>query len=185
MVRNIFSFLVAVLFAFIAVVPLLHVGLPPTHDGEYHVVRFYEFDKTLRNGNWYPRWAEDLNNGYGVPLFNYVYPLPNYFASIFHFLGSSFIDAFKLNMFIASILGAAFFYLWAKEFWGVWGGLVGSIFYTFSPYHFVDIYIRGSVGEVWALAFFPAFLWAITEFLKNRKTIFFVGSSVFLSLIIF
>lgn len=185
MVKNVLPLIIVGLFTFIAGFSLLHKGLPPTHDGEYHVVRFYEFDRSLRDGNWYPRWAADLNSGYGVPLFNYVYPLPNYVASFFHFLGFSFIDAFKLNMFFALILGSIFFYLWAKGFWGVWGGLVGSIFYTFSPYHFVDIYIRGSVGEIWALAFFPAFLWSVTEFLLNRKRIFVIFSSVFLALIIF
>ena len=185
MVKNIFPLIIVGLFAFVAGFPLLHKGLLPTHDGEYHVIRFYEFDKTLRDGNWYPRWAADLNNGYGVPLFNYVYPLPNYFASFFHLLGSSFIDSFKLNMFFATILGALFFYLWSRESWGKLGGVVSSIFYTFSPYHFVDIYIRGSVGEVWALAFFPAFLWSITRFIKHHQKIFFVASSIFLSLIIF
>jgi len=165
--------------------PLLHPGLHPTHDGEYHVIRFYEFDKTLRDGDWYPRWAPDLNNGYGVPLFNYVYPLPNYIASFFHIFGVSFIDAFKLNMFLALVIGAVFFYLWTRMFWGNLGGVVSAIFYTYAPYHFVDIYIRGSVGEVWALAFFPAFLWCITGFFQKKKAVFAVFSGVFLSLIIF
>lgn len=176
---------IVLMFAFISGYSLLHQGLPPTHDGEYHVVRFYEFDKVLRDGNFYPRWAPDLNNGYGVPLFNYVYPLPNYVASILHFFGISFIDAFKLNMFFATMVGAIFFYLWSKQFWGALGGLVSSIFYTFSPYRFVDIYIRGSVGEVWALAFFPVFLWSITNFIKTRSRKDSFSSSLFLAAIIF
>lgn len=184
--RFLFMSLFFVLLAsFIAGFPLLHWGLPPTHDGEYHVIRFYEFDKTLRSGDWYPRWAADFNNGYGVPLFNYVYPLPNYVASFLHIVGASFIGAFKLNMFFATIVGGLFFYLWAKQFWGNIGGIISSIFYTYSPYHFVDIYIRGSVGEVWALAFFPAFLWSSTVFFKERKPIFLVFSGIFLALIIF
>lgn len=185
---RLYSFLAVVtilFFAFLAGFALLHTGLPPTHDGEYHIIRFYEFDKALRGGDWYPRWAPDLNNGYGVPLFNYVYPLPNYVASFLHFFGISFIDAFKLNMFIASVAGAIFFFLWARLFWGNLGGVVSSVFYTFSPYHFVDIYIRGSVGEVWTLAFFPAFLWSVTKFMRNKQKIFFILSSVFLALIIF
>src|SRR3989344_2032187 len=146
--------IIVVFFGIIAGFSLLHKGLPPTHDGEYHVVRFYEFDKTLRGGDWYPRWAADLNNGYGIPLFNYVYPLPNYVSFTLHLLGISFISSFKLNLFFAILIGSVFFYLWARMFWGKLGGIVSSVFYTFSPYHFVDIYIRGSVGEVWALAFF-------------------------------
>lgn len=160
-------------------------GLPPTHDGEYHVVRFYEFDKTLRDGSLYPRWAPDLNNSFGVPLFNYVYPLPNYFSSFFHLFGSSFIDAFKFNMLFATIIGSIFVFLWAREFWGDVGGLISSAFFSFSPYRLLDIYIRGSVGEVWALALFPGFLWAITKYSKNRNKKYAALSSVIFALVIF
>lgn len=178
-------FIFIIIIGFLSVYPLLHQGLPPTHDGEYHIIRFYEFDKVLRSGILYPRWAPDLNFGYGVPLFNYVYPLPNYLTSFVHFFGISFIDSFKLIMFFASIFGAIFFYLWTKQFYGNLGGLVSAIFYTYSPYHFLDIYIRGSVGEVLALALFPAFLWTITILLRDGNKRFIIPSGLFLSLIIF
>ncbi len=180
-----YKFLIlALVLSFISVSSLLGSGLPPTHDGEYHVVRFYEFSKAVGDGNLYPRWAPDLNNGFGIPLFNYVYPLPNYFAFFLHLFGISFIDSFKLSLAIATVLGAGFFYLWARIFWGNLGGLVSSVFYTFSPYHLLDIYIRGSVGEVWALAIFPALLWSVTIFVRTRKAVFFPLSAVFLSLLI-
>src|SRR5258708_403303 len=177
--------LLAVAVAFVSSLPLLHEGLLPTHDGEYHVIRFFEFNKTLLDGNLYPRWAPDLNNGFGIPLFNYVYPLPNYVASFFHLFGSSFIDSFKLNMLAAILFGSVFFYLWTRKFWGDWGALVSSVFYSFAPYHLLDVYIRGSVGEVWALAFLPAFLWSVTKFLRENKFLYAVLSSIFLSLIVF
>jgi uncharacterized membrane protein len=170
---------------FFAVKPLLHSGLPPTHDGEYHVIRVYEFDKALRDGNLYPRWAADLNNGYGVPLFNYVYPMPNYFGEIFHTFGASFIDAFKLNLLVATLVSVLFFYFWARLFLGNTAALTAAIFYAFAPYRFVDVYVRGSVGEVWALAFFPAFLWSLTFFFKKKKVYYFVLSAVFFSATIF
>lgn len=182
MVKKIF---LAIAIVFLAIFPLLHKGLPPTHDGEYHVIRFFEFNKVLLDGSFYPRWAPDLNNGFGIPLFNYVYPLPNYMASFFHLLGFSFIDAFKLNLLAASLIGAVFFYLWARQFWGDLGGLVSSAFYSFSPYHLLDIYIRGSVGEVWALGFFPAFLWSVTKFIRENNFFYGILSSIFLSLLIF
>lgn len=183
--KNLIPIIIVVSFAVIAGFSLLHPGLPPTHDGEYHVIRFFLFDEALRDGNIYPRWAAHLNNGFGVPLFNFVYPLPNYAASILHLINISFIDSFKISMFAATVIGGIFFYLWSKEFWGKLGGVVSSVFYTFSPYHFVDIYIRGSVGEVWALGFFPAFLWAYTRFANSRQIAFLIYSSIFLALIIF
>lgn len=180
-----FVLAVIIFFAVLAGWNLLQKGLPPTHDGEYHVIRFYEFSKTFWDGNFYPRWAPDLNKGYGLPLFNYVYPLPNYLSLLLHFLGISFIDAFKLNLFLATIFGAIFMYFWARQFWGSWGGLVSSIFYTYSPYHFLDIYIRGSIGEVWALALFPAFLWTATKYFKEKNNKLVALSGLFLALIIF
>lgn len=177
-----------VLILFLAVLAgsaLLQTGLPPTHDGEYHIIRFYQFDKTLRDGDFYPRWQADLNKGYGSPLLNYYYPLPNYMASLLHFLGTSFIDAFKMQMFIAILVGALFMYLWGAIFWGSWGGVIASIFYTYSPYHFLDIYIRGSAGEVWSLALFPAFLWSATRLITEKKLFFLPIAAVFLALIIF
>ncbi|MBI2028400.1 MAG: hypothetical protein HYT07_02210 [Candidatus Levybacteria bacterium] len=183
--KTLLSIIIVVLFGVVAGLPLIHKGLPPTHDGEYHIVRFFLFNEAFNDGNIYPRWAAHLNNGFGVPLFTFVYPLPNYIAVFFHSFGISFMDSFKLEMFVAILSGAIFFYLWAKEFWGRLGGVVSSVFYTFSPYHFVDIYIRGSVGEVWALAFFPAFLWIYTKFVATRKKRFSIFSSIFLALIIF
>jgi len=171
--------------ALISIASLFSSGLPPTHDGEYHVVRFQQFYKVLESGILYPRWAPDFNNGFGIPLFNYVYPLPNYVTVLFHLLGFSFIDSFKLNMIFASIIGAIFFYLWAKLYWKNLGAVVSSILYTFSPYHFVDVYVRGSVGEVWSLALFPGLLWSFTQFSNRKKPVFFTISSVLLSLLIF
>lgn len=173
------------LLSLVAVKSLVQPGLPPTHDGEYHVIRFYEFDKVLRSGQWYPRWAPDLNNGYGIPLFNYVYPLPNYNSALFHLFGISFIDSFKLNMLVAALVGAVGMYLWAKIYWGKLGGVVSSIFYTYAPYHFLDIYIRGSVGEVWALALFPVFLWSITLLAKEKNSLLLPISPLVLALVIF
>ncbi|MEK7502701.1 MAG: 6-pyruvoyl-tetrahydropterin synthase-related protein [Patescibacteria group bacterium] len=178
------DWLLVLSIGFIAVASLLSSGLPPTHDGEYHVLRFQQFYKVLSEGSLYPRWAPDFNNGFGIPLFNYVYPLPNYIASALHILGFSFIDSFKLNMILASLTGSFFFYLWTKSYWGKAGGLVSSVFYTFSPYHLVDIYVRGSVGEVWALGVFPILLWSYLNFHKKNSYIFFIISCLSLSLVI-
>jgi uncharacterized membrane protein len=177
--------LILLILTFFAVKPLLHPGFPPTHDGENHVIRFYLFDKALRDGDIYPRWASDLNKGYGIPLFNYVYPLPNYFGSLFHLFGASFIDSFKISLLAGTFIGVVFLYLWTRLFLVELAAFTAGVFYAFSPYRFVDIYVRGSVGEIWALAWFPAFLWAITHLLEKQKIRYAILSSIFLAAIIF
>ena len=142
--------------------PLLTRGFIPTHDGEYHLIRFWQFDKNIQAGVFLPRWASDLNHGFGVPIFNFFYPLPDYIAEFFHLvLCFSFVESFKLTMALGIIFGALFFYLWLREFFDDWSAAVGAIFYTLAPYHLLDVYVRGSIGEVLALALFPAVLWLI------------------------
>lgn len=177
--------ILAAIVGMFSVLSLSNPGLPPTHDGEYHVLRFQQFHKALREETLYPRWAEDFNNGYGIPLFNYVYPLPNYFAAVVHFTGVSFIDAFKLNLATATIIGAVFMYLFASRFFGNIGGLVSAAFYSFSPYHLLDIYVRGSVGEVWSLGLAPGLLWAYTKFFYTKKITYFSLSVILLALLVF
>lgn len=172
-------------FATLAVCNLFQKGLPPNHDGQNQVVRSYEFDKTLRDWSWYPVWAPDLNYTFGVPLFNYVYPLPNYASSLFHVFGASFIDTFKLNLIFASYLGAFFSFFYARSRFKNWGGLLASVFYTFSPYHFLDIYVRGSVGETWALAFFPLSLWMLDRVIKKKDSLSIILSGMSFALVIF
>jgi len=125
-----------------------------------------------------------LNSGFGVPLFNFFYPLPNYVGEFFHLLGFSFIDSFKLTLAAGIIIGSLFFYFWAAQVWGVLGGVVGAVFYTLAPYHLVDVYIRGSPGEVWALVWFPAILWGIERLIRTKKRIFLFPTSLFFAFLI-
>lgn len=176
---------ISILVSFISVYSLLHPGLIPTHDGEYHVIRFFEFYQTFSEGHVYPRWAPDLNFGMGVPLFNYVYPFPNFVSTFLHFLGISFIDSFKLNIVASTVVGAFFMFLLGKLFFGEVGGMISSIYYSFSPYRLVDIYVRGSVGELWALAFLPGLIWSLSRMKKDSNLINICLSALFISLIIF
>lgn len=165
--------IILIIVVFLAIKDLFHPGLLPTHDGEYHIIRFYEFDRVLRSGFFYPRWAPDLNNAYGIPLFNYVYPLPNYIASLIHDFGASFIDSFKISMIVATTLSTIGMFLFSRTYFGKWGGVLSATFYTFAPYRFVDIYVRGSIGEVWSLTFLPFLLFFITKAIKEKKVQYF------------
>lgn len=184
-VKKHFHLFILLILIFISTWPFFHQGLIPTHDGEYHVMRFYEFDKAIRDGSFYPRWAMDFNNGFGIPLFNYVYPLPNYVSFLLHAVGSSFIDSFRISMILATLLAGAFFYKWMRVFFEKMPALIGAVFYLFAPYRFVDMYVRGSIGEIWAMTFFPGFLWVVTCFMETKKKKYFFMSVFFLTLIIF
>lgn len=125
----------------------------PTHDGEYHIIRFWQFYKMLSVGDLFPRWAPDLNSGYGLPLFIFHYPFPNYIGAFFHVFGIGFVDAFKLVLATGYLSAVIWCFLWLRSIRSSFVAVCSTIIFAFVPYWFVDIYVRGSVGEVWAIAF--------------------------------
>ena len=164
-----------VLLFILSLIPLfefLKPGLPITHDGIDHVARIANFYQNLGEGNLIPRWAGNLNWGYGHPILMFLYPLPSYFASIFHFLGASFIDSVKLVFAVSFILSGLTMYLWVREFLGKEAGVAASILYLFAPYRFVDLYVRGAIGEHVAFIFPPLILYFLLRISKNKLDFF-------------
>src|SRR3989337_3040768 len=130
MLKKYFGFIFLFLISLIPLLPLLHPGLPLTHDGQDHVARIASFYQSLAEGNLVPRWAGNLNWGYGTPILMFVYPLPSYVASFFHFLGFSLIDSTKIVFGLGFVLSGFFMYLWIKEIWGKEAGFAAGILYT-------------------------------------------------------
>lgn len=154
----------------------------PTHDGEYHIIRFWQFDKNIHEGILVPVWGSDLNHGFGVPIFSFFYPFPNYVGEFFHIVGFSFIDSLKLTLGISMIFSSLFFYLWLRCFFKPFASCLGSIAYVLAPYHLVVVSIRGSVGESWALVMFPLSLFLITTLNQSAKRKFYVEGILSFSL---
>jgi uncharacterized membrane protein len=173
MKRYINLFLLFVI-ASIPLLDLLHPGLPLTHDGQDHVARIANFYRNLQEGNLIPRWAGNLNWGYGHPVLMFLYPLPSYMASVFHFLGLSFVDSTKLVFAIAYLLSGLSMFLWARSFLGNNPGFLASVAYLLAPYRFVDIYVRGAIGEHVAFIFPPLvmfFLLRLSQKITPRRLV--------------
>ncbi|EKD68120.1 MAG: hypothetical protein ACD_48C00074G0002, partial [uncultured bacterium] len=147
-----------IVFSLIPLFNLLTPGLPVTHDGQDHVARIANFYLSLSEGNMIPRWAGNLNWGYGHPILMFLYPLPSYVASLFHALGLSFVDSTKLVFALFYVASVLAMYVWLRNHWGKIPGYVGAILYGFAPYRFVDLYVRGAIGEHVAFVFLPLVL---------------------------
>lgn len=176
--------LLLVIVSFIPLLNLFQPGLPITHDGQDHVARIANFYQNLVQGNLVPRWAGNLNWGYGHPILMFLYPLPSYLASLFHFLGFSLIDSTKIVFGLGILLSGVFMYLWLKEFLGEEAGLVGGILYVFAPYRFVDVYVRGDIGENLAFAFIPLVFYFLLKLTKNNNSLNLIGGSFSVALLI-
>lgn len=183
----IFFFVILLLF------PLLHSGIYISHDGEAHVARFASYYQAFHDGQFPPRWAGNLNYGYGSPLFIFYYPLPGYIGSLFHMLGLSFEHSYLLIMSLCALLAPITFYLWVKTFLKKEQAIFAALLYGFAPYHFLDLFVRGDIAEMLAFVFVPLVFLFIDKILSEEisdayqtKTLIkdVLGGSIFLGLLI-
>ena len=137
--------------------------LPHTHDGAVHLARIAAYYKALGDGQFPIRWAGDLNYGYGMPLFNFIYQIPYFISSIFIFLGFGLVNAFKITLVLSFLLSGVFMFGFSLSFFkDLKKALLVTLFYQFMPFRCIEILVRGSFGEVYTYAFFPLVLWGIT-----------------------
>lgn len=141
-----------------------------THDGLVHLPRMASYFKALKDGQFPVRFAGDLNYGYGVPLFVFIYQLPYFFSSIFLFLGSSLVNAFKIVLSLSYIFSGIFMLAWANEFFkDKKKAALAAIFYQFAPFRLVELLTRGSFGEVYTYTFLPLALLGLVRLFKKMN----------------
>ncbi len=138
------------------------------HD-DTQVARVFEMGKMLRVGMFPVRWVPDLGYGYGYPIFNFYGPLAYYVGGLFVVLGFDALIATKIMMITGILFAGVTMYFLAKEFWGEAGGVLSGAFYMYAPYHALDIYVRGDVGEFWAYAFIPLAFLGLYKVYKNNS----------------
>lgn len=161
--------IIPVLIALPAILPLLKPGIYYNMHDDMQLIRQLELEKCFYDGQIPCRWVPDLGYGYGFPLFNYYPPLPYLVGQIFRFLGFSFIAAVKLTAITNFFLASVFIYILANSIFGPTAGLLAAVFYTYAPYHAVNIYVRGAMNEAWAAVFFPLiFYYSRNLILKKR-----------------
>lgn len=162
-------YLIILIVSAVALWPFFKKGYFTSHDGEWMVIRFSAFHQTLRAGQMPVRFVDRLNNNYGYPVLNFLYPLPFYLSEIPKTVGFGFVDSVKIT-FIVSTLISSIGMLWAlsQKFTKV-ASFAGSIIYIYSPYRFVDLYVRGSLGENLAFAILPLILGSIFKISSGEK----------------
>lgn len=178
-----YGIILALLLCFWAVKSLFVPGFFPIHDDE-QIARLFDLDQALKAWHIPPRIAPNLGFGYGYPFFNFYPPLAYYIAEVFKIIGFSYIGSVKLMIGLGFILGSFFMYLLSKEFFGKLGGLISAVFYTYAPYHAVDVYVRGAFPEFWSMVFLPAIFWSLYKLKQDYKWRSFVFSIIFVSLLI-
>ena len=181
--KRYFGIFVVLLLSFWAIKSLFVPGFFPIHDDE-QIARLFDLDQALKFWHIPPRIAPNLGFGYGYPFFNFYPPFAYYIAEVFKIIGFSYVGSIKLMVGLGFILGSFFMYLLSKEFFGKLGGLISAVFYTYAPYHAVDVYVRGAFPEFWSMVFLPAIFWSFYKLKQSCKWKFFIFSIIFTSSLI-
>lgn len=162
--RHWFWITISIVFSIPVIIPYLHSGFFPTHDGEWAVVRLAEMFRELHDHQLPARFSTYLNNGYGYPLFNFTYPFPYYFGIIFVLLKIGFVNSIKILFAGSVVVSSVFMYLASERIWhSKLSGLVSAVFYIYLPYRMVDLYVRGNIGESIGMALFPIIIYFIVR----------------------
>jgi uncharacterized membrane protein len=156
-----------ILLAFLS--PLISKGIPKTHDGENHLARLAAYSKAFHDFQIPPRFAGNLNFGFGTPVLNFFYPLPGYIGSFFHALGLSYETSFKGVLLLAFLIGpfGMFFYLF--RYYSINVSFLGALLFGLLPYRFLNLYVRGDVGELLAISIIPWILFYIDKTIKTSS----------------
>jgi len=156
---------------------IFHPGLFISDDAHWMVIRMSGFYSGLVSGQFPTRFLPQLNNGYGYPVADFLYPLFLYIGSILHIFKIPILLSIKIIFAGSFILSAFATFLWLRKFFDKISSLSGAIIYAYFPYHLYDLYQRGSIGEMLALSILPL----IFLFVENQN---FIATTVSIALLI-
>ena len=147
--------------------PLMNPGWYFSHEDIRPIARALAAYNEIADGDFYPRWISTGYLGKGVPVFNFYPPAFSLLVAYAHALGVPLLLASKLTIFLLFFVGGLGTYRWARPHLGNFPALAAGILYLFAPYHFLDIYVRGSTAEFTSLAVLP-YLFLAIDMLVDR-----------------
>lgn len=108
-------------------------------------------------------WAKEVMGGIGSPVMMLNYQLPYFVSEGFLRTGLSYFDSYKVTLASSLVLSGVLMYLALASKFGPLAAWIGAFIYTLAPYRFVDIYVRGALGESLTFIFPPLLIWGFAR----------------------
>ena len=158
------------LFAAIAAISMLPAAMaPPMSHDSFWIDRVWaeQFTHALGRGQLYPRWLPLSFGGLGAPVFYFYAPLSFHITGLFGLAGLDTYPAL-LAAFGATWFGSgATMYLWLRR--RARAPAIGAALYMVLPYHVIDFYARGALGEFCAFAMVPLVALGLREAAERSR----------------
>lgn len=140
------------------VLPLFQVDWFDSHEGLSYPARAVEVTRCWGDGMWSARWFPDLAGGRGYPFLSFYAPMSFWTAGGLHAAGLPVTTSWKVVVCLATILGAVGAYRLARQATGREGAAATALLWSYAPYRLRDLWTRGDLAELLALAWLP---WAL------------------------
>ncbi len=169
--KKVFLIILVSLLSLLHLYPFIGTDFPVTHDAQNHLFRIANYRIALKEGQIPPRFAPNLLNGYGYPVFNYNYPLTNILSVPFSILKLHPELTLKILFGFFTVTGMIGVYSLARVMkYDYISSLFALSLFATSPFLFSTIVYRGNIGELMAIALMPWVLWSLVR-LKNYQGI--------------
>ncbi|MGQ9838062.1 MAG: hypothetical protein ACUVRV_08865 [Cyanobacteriota bacterium] len=143
--------------------PMLQQGYPITHSTQFNLSWAFQYQRQFFGGQFYPRWLEFSNFGFGNATFAFYPPLCMVATLPFRMLGLAMPESLVTSMGLALIVMGSGLYALIQTVAPRLLALILAMMGMAGPYWLVDIYVRGAIAEVWAIALLPWVFWALLQ----------------------
>ena len=161
--------LVAVALLLPSVISLFRVDWFDSHEGASYLARVVEVVRCWAGGMWSARWFPDLAGGRGYPFLSFYAPLSFWMSGALHALGLPVTACWKVVVVLATVLGAGGAYRLARAATGREGASAAALLWVYAPYRLRDLWTRGDLAEIVALAWLPWVLAATVDAVRRPE----------------
>lgn len=147
-----------------------HPGLFTAHDIWHQVVRLQYYWQAVNDGQFPPYWIGQLANSFGYPLFVFSYHLPWILGTSLLSIGLDIPNTLKTLFFLSYISSGLTMYFFIKNLLrNRLAALLSSILYLWLPYHFLIIFVGGSIGIAFVFTFLPLIFLGIQRIKEESR----------------
>lgn len=160
-----------IILTFLILKPLFSNRLLYSDDAELHAARVANYYLAAKQDQIPPRWAPNLDSGYGSAVFNFTYPLPYLISAvIFMALPTMITTSLNLTIILTTVSGVLGIYFLARQFsLPPWRSAIAAVLYLAAPYTLINIYSRTALGEIAFFALLPWVMWGVENIIRKKK----------------
>jgi hypothetical protein len=156
------SLLFIALFAIAALAPAIIRGVPASRDLQHHFRLALAFKESFSQGDLYPSWLAEANNGYGDASLRFYPPGLGFLLAAVQTIIGNWYSTALLVFTLLTLFGGLGAYLWARSFLSPEMARWAAALFIFMPYRINELYQSSLLAEYAAAATLP-FVFAFTE----------------------